>query len=73
LPERDGVLVRGVEAGSAADRAGLERGDLIVKAAGRPLDRVDVLYDALDGAREQGRLELEIVRGTDERAITVEF
>jgi serine protease Do len=73
LPERDGVLVRGVEDGSAADRAGLERGDLIVQAAGRPLDRVDVLYDALDGAREQGRLELEIVRGTDERAITVEF
>jgi serine protease Do len=73
LPERDGVLVRGVEDGSAADRAGLERGDLIVQAAGRPLDRVDVLYDALDDAREQGRLELEIVRGTDERAITVEF
>jgi serine protease Do len=73
LPERDGVLVRGVESESAADRAGLERGDLIVQAAGRPLDRVDVLYEALDGAREAGRLELEIVRGTDERAITVEF
>jgi serine protease Do len=73
LPERDGVLVRGVESGGAADRAGLERGDLIVQAAGRPLDRVDVLYEALDGAREAGRLELEIVRGTDERAITVEF
>ena len=44
LPERDGVLVRAVEEGSAADRAGLQRGDLIVQAAwasagsrGRPL------------------------------------
>jgi serine protease Do len=73
LPERDGVLIRGVESESAADRAGLERGDLIVQAAGRPLDRVDALYEALDGAREAGRLELEIVRGTDERSITVEF
>ena len=73
LPERVGVLVRGVEDGSAAARAGLERGDLIVQAAGQPMDRVDVLYEALDGAREQGRLQLEIVRGTDERALTVEF
>src|SRR5437588_6730731 len=34
LPERDGVLVRAVEEGSAAARAGLERGDLIVAARG---------------------------------------
>ncbi len=73
LPERDGVLVRAVEEGSAADRAGLLRGDLLVQAGGRPLDRVDALYEALDGAREQGRLELGIVRGTDEQALTVEF
>jgi serine protease Do len=73
LPERDGVLVRGVEADSPAARAGLERGDLIVAANGRDIDRVDVLYEALDGAREQGRLELAIVRGIDERTITVEI
>ena len=34
LPERDGLLVRGVEADSPAERAGLERGDLIVAAGG---------------------------------------
>src|SRR5947209_6321826 len=38
LPERDGVLVRGVQDGSPAATAQLERGDLIVSAAGRPLD-----------------------------------
>lgn len=73
LPERDGVLVRAVDEGSAADRAGLQRGDLIVQAGGRALDRVDVLYETLDAAREPGRLELQIVRGTDERTISVEF
>jgi serine protease Do len=73
LPERDGVLVRAVEDGSPAERAGIERGDLIVAAAGRELDRVDVLYEALDGAREAGRLELTIVRGTEERSVTVEL
>ncbi|MGN6867922.1 MAG: S1C family serine protease [Solirubrobacteraceae bacterium] len=71
LPERDGVLIRGVERGSAADRAGLERGDLIVAAGGRDLDRMDALYDALDSAG--GQLELKIVRGTEERTVTVEL
>lgn len=69
LPERDGVLIRGVERGSAADRAGLERGDLIVTAGGRDLDRMDALYEALDGAA--GQLELHILRGTEERTVTV--
>ena len=73
LPERDGVLVRAVEDGSAAERAGIERGDLIVAAAGRELERVDVLYEALDSARGEGSIELTIVRGTEERAVTVSF
>ncbi len=71
LPERDGVLVRGVEDGSPAATAGIERGDLIAAAAGRELSRVDVLYEALDAARSEGEIELIVVRGTDERAITV--
>jgi serine protease Do len=73
LPERDGVLIRAVEDGSAADSAGLERGDLIVTAAGREIDRVDALYDALDSARADGKLELTIVRGTEERSVSVSF
>ena len=71
LPERDGVLVRAVEEGSPAAAAGLERGDLIVSAAGRELERVDVLYEALDTARAAGKIELTIVRGTEERGVTV--
>ena len=44
----------GGRAGSAADRAGLERGDLIVAVGERELDRMDVLYEALDAARPTG-------------------
>jgi serine protease Do len=73
LPERDGVLVRAVEDGSPAASAGIERGDLLVAAGGRELARVDALYEALDGARADGKLELTIVRGTEERAVTVTF
>ena len=71
LPERDGLLVRGVVPGSPADRAGVQRGDLIASAAGRPLTAVDELFDALDGAGES--LELGLVRGNDERAVTVDL
>jgi S1-C subfamily serine protease len=73
LPERDGVLVRAVEENSPAERAGLERGDLIVAAGGEEVSAVDVLYDALDRARSDGRLELAIVRGTEERTVEVGF
>lgn len=71
LPERDGILVRGVERGGPADRAGIERGDLIVGAAGRDLDGVDVLYEVLDAAQTGTTLELTIVRGAEERTVSV--
>ena len=73
LPEREGVLVRAVEEDTAAERAGLERGDLIVAAAGKPIERIDALYEALDGATPGGQLELVVVRALEERALTVSF
>jgi serine protease Do len=73
LPERDGLLVRAVEDGSPAERAGVERGDLIVAAGSRELDGVDTLYESLDAARADGTLELTIVRGTDERNVQISF
>jgi serine protease Do len=71
LPERDGVLIRAVEENSPADRAGLERGDLIVAIGGQEIERMDALYEALEAARSDGSLELGIVRGTDERTVEV--
>ena len=69
LPERDGLLVRGVVAGSPAERAGLERGDLLVSADARPLAAVDDLFDALDTAGDE--LVVGVVRGSDERELRV--
>jgi serine protease Do len=71
LPERDGLLVRGVVDDSPAARAALERGDLIVRAGDRPLASIDDLFDALDGAGET--LALAIVRGTEERDLEVDL
>jgi len=71
LPEREGLLVRGVEDGSPADRAGLERGDLIVEAGGRPVTGADDLHTAIDEAGTGGSVTLKVVRGDQERSVAV--
>jgi serine protease Do len=72
LPERAGLLVRAVEDGSPAEAAGIEPGDLLAAAAGTDLGSVDDLYAVLDSVTG-GTLELTVVRGTDERSVTVEL
>jgi serine protease Do len=69
LPERDGLLVRSVEEGGPADAAGIERGDLIVAVDGKPVARLDDVHDALDS--DEGELRLTVVRGAEEREVTV--
>lgn len=68
LPERDGLLVRAVEEGSAADEAGVKEGDLLVKAGGRATTDYDALFEVLESAT--GELELIVVRGVDEVTLT---
>jgi serine protease Do len=71
LPEATGVLVRAVEEDSPAARAGLERGDLLVELGGKPLERIDDLYAALDGGSDA--IDLAVLRGTDRRDVRIEF
>ena len=68
LPERDGLLVRGVEEESPAGKAGLQRGDLLVSVNGAPLSSVDALFDALESG---GELTLGVLRGTEEREVAI--
>jgi serine protease Do len=69
LTERDGLLVRGVEDGSPADRAGIREGDLIIEAAGTSVPDPDSLNEAL--ATSGLPIELKIVRGDEERTVSV--
>jgi serine protease Do len=69
LPERDGLLVREVEEDSPAAKAGIAEGDLLVAVGGKPLTGADDLFEALAG---EGPLEVTLVRGTDERTVTVD-
>lgn len=72
LPEREGLLVRVVEQDSPADRAGVQAGDLIVAVDGQAVTDADQLYQALDRLTGE-RLALGIVRGVEERTLTVTF
>jgi S1-C subfamily serine protease len=69
LPDVEGLLVGGVVEGSPAAAAGLDEGDLLTAAGGRALVGVDDLWDALDDAGPE--LDLTVLRGTDERTVTV--
>ena len=71
LPDRDGLLVRAVEEGSPAGQAGIEQGDYIVQAAGTDVSGVEDLYRAMGGLEPGASLDLGLVRGTDERTVTV--
>ena len=69
LPDRDGLLVRGVEDDSPAARAGIARGDLIVSVAGNAVTDADELLDAIAAARQP--YPILVVRGADEVTVTV--
>jgi DNA-binding MarR family transcriptional regulator len=70
LPERTGLLVRAVSPGGpAAGR--LEPGDILTTAGGRELRSIATLYRALGEAAGSGRLRLAVVRGADERRVSL--
>jgi len=74
LPERAGLLVRGVEPGSPADRAGIAEGDLLVAAGDTgdtALDSIEALHDVLAAGGDT--LSITVLRGTEERVVVVDF
>jgi serine protease Do len=73
LPETDGLLVRGVEEGSPAEKAGIKQGDLITSAGGRELETADDLFAALEAVKDGGSIELKLLRGAEEQTVTVGF
>ncbi|MGB9483914.1 MAG: PDZ domain-containing protein, partial [Candidatus Dormiibacterota bacterium] len=68
---REGVLVQHLDDSGPAAQAGLLKGDLLTKANGEELSRAADLHRVLSSATPGDQLELEIVRGADERQIKV--
>lgn len=73
VKDGEGVLIRSVEKGSAAEKAGLKAGDVIVRADNEKLsDRTD-LSRILRNHRDGGKLSLVIVREKHEQTIVVDL
>lgn len=69
----EGVLVRSVEKGSPAEKAGVKAGDVIVRVADEKLsDRAD-LSRVMRKHREGGKVSLGIVRDRHEQTVTVDL
>jgi membrane-associated protease RseP (regulator of RpoE activity) len=71
-----GILVREVVVGSAAEKAGLKAGDVIVAVDGKEVSTVRELRRTLDGSadqKENRKLALTIVRDKQEQTVSVEL
>jgi len=88
LPTKGGLLVQRVEAGSAAQEAGLRGanrtvivgnyrlgvgGDLIISVDGKPVESQDVMARVMTRKRIGDILELEIMRGGRKQKLTVKL
>jgi serine protease Do len=71
VKDGEGVLVRSVEKGSAAEKAGLKAGDVIIKADNEKLtDRSDLSH-ILRSHRTGGKMTLVVMRDKHEQTFTV--
>lgn len=62
LQGKRGVLVADVELGGAASNAGVQRGDVILKANDRAIQKAADLESLLQGAKRPGQVKMELLR-----------
>jgi len=70
-PDGAGILIREVRSGTAADKAGLKAGDVIVKVDGKPIRTLADLRAELREKSGQKSVALGIIRKTSEISVTV--
>jgi serine protease Do len=73
LGKAQGALVRSVESGSPADKAGLEAGDIITRFNGQPIERASDLPRMVGNTKPGSRVTLSAFRrgGSRDLSITV--
>jgi S1-C subfamily serine protease len=71
LPSDRGVLISEVQAGSAADAAGLKAGDVVIDFGGAPMATIDALHRELRGDRIGQPIPVRILREGAPRRIVV--
>jgi serine protease Do len=71
LGEQAGALVADVFKGSPAEKAGLQRGDVVIEMAGKPVSDPSVLSRQIAMLRPGSTLDLRILRDGRARNVTV--
>jgi Do/DeqQ family serine protease len=71
LKDTKGVLVGGVQPGSAAEKAGITRGDVIIAINGEKVEDSNVLRNRVAGTTPGTEITLTIVRGGSEQQVKV--
>jgi serine protease Do len=70
-PDGTGILIREVRSGTAADKAGLKAGDVIVKLDGKSIRTLADLRAELREKRDQKTVALGVIRKSAEMSVTV--
>jgi S1-C subfamily serine protease len=71
LPHDHGALISDIHAGSPADSAGLQPGDVVIDFGGTPIDSIDALHRQLTGERVGQPVPLRVLRRGVPRRIVV--
>lgn len=73
VPDGKGVLVESVEKGSAADKAGMKAGDILVNIGTERVRELSDLWEALADYDEGDKAEVEVIRKGASKKLTVEI
>ena len=71
LVGQQGVVVSEVQKGSAADKAGIKQGDVIIEFEGRPMKSAAQLRNAVGILPVGDKVKLKLIREGDEKKLTV--
>jgi C-terminal processing protease CtpA/Prc len=72
-PDGEGVLVREVNAGSPAEKAGVKSGDVITSLNGERVRSLGDLREKLAGKRDEKTVKLGVLRNKSEVSVTIEM
>jgi serine protease Do len=71
LPVKDGVFVQSVTAGSAAEKAGIREGDIIVSFDGKNISGLEDLYRIIGNSAPGKKFNIEYIRNGKNEKVTI--
>jgi serine protease Do len=71
LPVKDGVFVQSVTAGSAAEKAGIREGDIIVSFDGKKISGLEDLYRIIGNSAPGKKFNIEYIRNGKNEKVTI--